>query len=99
MSDQKQLIHKPLIVEDGEEFYDTFVHQHDNTNSNVQHGLSSKFQSRALWEMLMEYSARGKDDATDRTNLMGGDRTRHAKPGLQSQYSEGPDQDDLSEPE
>ncbi|KAJ5659785.1 hypothetical protein N7507_006236 [Penicillium longicatenatum] len=80
MSDQKQLIHKPLIVEDGEEFYDTFVHQHDNTNSNVQH-------------------ARGKDDATDRANLMGGDRTRHAKPGLQSQYSEGPDQDDLSEPE
>ena len=40
-----------------------------------------------------------KDEAIDQSNIMGGDRTRHAKPQLQNQYIEGPDEDNLPESE
>lgn len=39
--------------------------------------------------------AQDEKDAVDKSNILGGDRLRHAKPQTSNKYNEGPDEDDL----
>lgn len=39
--------------------------------------------------------ARDEREAIDKSNIIGGDRTRHAKPQNPTGYSEGPDEDQV----
>ncbi|KAJ6021296.1 hypothetical protein N7540_006800 [Penicillium herquei] len=45
----------------------------------------------------IERLARDEDDAIDKSNIIEGDRTRHAKPMTSNQYNEGPDEDEIPE--
>lgn len=36
-----------------------------------------------------------ENEAINRSNILGGDRLRHAKPRGQGKYNEGPDEEDL----
>ena len=36
-----------------------------------------------------------EQEAIDKSNILRGDRLRHAKPRTSNKYSEGPDEDDL----
>ncbi|KAB8233916.1 hypothetical protein ETB97_005301 [Aspergillus alliaceus] len=40
---------------------------------------------------------RDEREAIDRSNILGGERLRHAKPNTQNKYDEGPGEDDLPE--
>lgn len=40
MSSNKQVVPEPIVVDDSEEAYDTFVDQDDKMNSNAQLGMS-----------------------------------------------------------
>lgn len=42
-----------------------------------------------------EQLAQDERDAIDQSNILGGDRLRHAKPRTRNGYNEGPDEDDL----
>ncbi|OJD23135.1 hypothetical protein ACJ73_05514 [Blastomyces percursus] len=44
-----------------------------------------------------EQLARDEEEAIDKSNILKGDRTRHAKPQAASGYSEGPGEEDLPE--
>ncbi|RAO64560.1 uncharacterized protein BHQ10_000572 [Talaromyces amestolkiae] len=39
--------------------------------------------------------AQDEREAIDQSNILGGDRLRHAKPRTRNAYNEGPDEDDL----
>ncbi|KAJ5904538.1 hypothetical protein N7504_006921 [Penicillium tannophilum] len=39
--------------------------------------------------------AADENEAVDKSNILKGDRLRHAKPQTSNQYNEGPDEDDL----
>ena len=42
-------------------------------------------------------AARDEDEVADPSNIIRGDRTRHAKPMAETGYSEGLDEDDIEE--
>ncbi|OJJ03362.1 hypothetical protein ASPVEDRAFT_42875 [Aspergillus versicolor CBS 583.65] len=41
--------------------------------------------------------AQDENEAIDRSNILGGDRLRHAKPDLQGQYREGEDEEEFQD--
>ncbi|OOQ90997.1 hypothetical protein PEBR_02089 [Penicillium brasilianum] len=43
--------------------------------------------------------AQDEREAVDQSNILRGERTRHAKPTVSNRYNEGPDEDDLPSPE
>ncbi|KAJ5709648.1 hypothetical protein N7493_009939 [Penicillium malachiteum] len=44
-----------------------------------------------------ERLARDENEAINESNIIEGDRTRHAKPMTSNQYNEGPDEDEIPE--
>lgn len=43
----------------------------------------------------LTYIAADENEAVDKSNILKGDRLRHAKPQTSNKYNEGPDEDDL----
>lgn len=65
------------------------------SNSDQQLGKSNNQSYNMQATKPLTNIAADENEAVDKSNILKGDRLRHAKPQTSNQYNEGPDEDDL----
>ncbi|KAJ5987542.1 hypothetical protein N7451_011907 [Penicillium sp. IBT 35674x] len=67
---------------DNEDFEDPIDPSYSNSDQQLAEPLTKNIEA-------------DENEAVDKSNILKGDRLRHAKPQTSNKYNEGPDEDDL----